>query len=143
MLYRKASPTPPRLLLRIVAGAGAGAMLGAVACSSSSLSGVTAAPHDGGDTSLDGTDGTDADDTSCHGFCVGVGSVAVPPGEDASDQDVFRPMGSYGQLPDASDAGYVPLGSDAGYVAPDDAAQDLDAAGPCHPVCGLIIRPDQ
>src|ERR1019366_9717200 len=59
MLYRKASPTPPRLLLRIVAGAGAGAMLGAVACSSSSLSGVTAAPHDGGDTSLDSADGTD------------------------------------------------------------------------------------
>ena len=34
MLYRKAAPNPPRLLLRIAATAGAGALLGAAACSS-------------------------------------------------------------------------------------------------------------
>ena len=39
MIYRKAPPQPGRLLLRVVAVAGAGAVLGVVACSSSSSSG--------------------------------------------------------------------------------------------------------
>src|SRR5450432_1655432 len=48
MLYRKAPPTPPRLLLRIVATAGAGALLGFTGCSSSStVNGVVVSPEAG------------------------------------------------------------------------------------------------
>src|SRR5579859_5013119 len=41
MLYRTAAPTPPRLLLRI---AGAGAVVGAVACSSTGAHGLVPSP---------------------------------------------------------------------------------------------------
>jgi hypothetical protein len=48
MIYRKAPPQPGRLLLRVVAMAGASAVAGAVACSSSGAVGSVPEPGDGG-----------------------------------------------------------------------------------------------
>ena len=46
MLYRKVPPSPPRLLLRIVATAGTSALLGAAACSSTSSGPIAIMPGD-------------------------------------------------------------------------------------------------
>jgi hypothetical protein len=69
MIYRKAPPQPGRLLLRVVAVAGAGAVLGVVACSSGSSGlqqmGFAANPDAGGDSGDSGfmgaTDGGGSD----------------------------------------------------------------------------------
>jgi hypothetical protein len=45
MLYRKAPPQPPRLLLRVVAVAGSGTLLAAAACTMSTSSGSIGNPY--------------------------------------------------------------------------------------------------
>ena len=142
MLYRKSPPTPCTLLLRIVHTAGAGALLGATACGSSSAlgsapvppssddSGVDAAgpcgggpcgimvmPHDAGDTGTDGAGEPDERlDGNDAGPCGGgfCGTVAMPDASNASS-------------------------GDGGGDASSDSA--TDAHGPCNP-CGLILNPD-
>jgi hypothetical protein len=112
MHYRKSSPNPPRLLLRIVAAAGAGAVVSA--CSSGSGQGdgshvfgsAPAVPSDGGEE-------------ACNGFSeCGGGSTYVPPPMDAAlvdaapDHEVF------------------------------DGSADGDAELPCGTgVCGSIVSP--
>jgi hypothetical protein len=78
MVYRKSPPRPPRLLLRVVAAAGAGALLGATACSSNSpIEGsLPAVPNDSGaDHSAGGGVAPCADG--------GCGIVVSPEGGDA------------------------------------------------------------
>jgi hypothetical protein len=122
MLYRKTAPTPPRLLLRIVATVGAGALLGVAACSSSTSSGsVPSAPTDAAD---------EAD------FVDSAGSIANP-FLDATLPCGGGPCGSVAHLPDAGDGGDLPPdASDTGVDAPDDVTH-------CGGVCGVIVRPDQ
>lgn len=62
MIYRKAPPHPPRMLLRVAAAAGATVVLGASAC------GSTAGPESAGVVDS-GSDGGD-EITVCHGVCV-------------------------------------------------------------------------
>jgi hypothetical protein len=79
MVYRKSPLRPPRLLLRIAATAGAGAMLsvGVAACGSSAgVDGVAALPpEDSGADHMDG-DGAAPCETGC-------GIVVSPEGGDA------------------------------------------------------------
>jgi hypothetical protein len=142
MLYRKSPPTAPRLLLRIVATAGAGALLAMTGCSSSSSEGSATTPPS--DASAD-----DAVTPVCGSGLV-CGSLAAPPpdGGDSEDAGATGPCGGHvcgtialpqdaGDL-DAAD-GHAPVtGGDTG--APTDASDD--ATGPCHPVCGIIVAPD-
>lgn len=114
MLYRKAPLQPTRLLLRVVAGAGAGALL---ACSSSSA-GV-------------------AEDPCTHGACdSGVVEASAEGGSDAHD-DVF--YGSVDGSPpaeggsDAHDDHVV-----VGVVPNGDGGQDASADGPV----GVVVHPD-
>jgi hypothetical protein len=137
MLYRKAPPTPPRLLLRIIATAGVGALVGTAGCSSAAANGTTTLPPS------DASD--DAPMMEVHGI------VTNP---DASDPCNGFPCGGFVVDPDASLAcgdsrlcGAVILREDAGdAMAPEDAAEDAapleDASGPCHP-CGVVVRPDE
>src|SRR5579859_5373441 len=66
MLYRKSSPQPARLLLRIVSTSGAGALLGLAACGGADLTGGAPIPPQ-----------PDASDESPVGGGV-VGVVAMP-----------------------------------------------------------------
>ena len=143
MLYRKASPTPPRLLLRIVATAGAGALLGMTACSSSSSNGVGPnPPTDAADEGVNlGVDGGVADLDAFMGLvaypdatlaCGGgpCGSVALPPdGGDAG-----------GLVPDA-DAEASPV--DASFDGADTGVDSPDAIAHCGGVCGVIVHVDE
>jgi hypothetical protein len=66
MIYRRSPHRPPRLLLRVVAGAGAIATIAsAAACGSLSVppEGVASMPEDAGDAGPDGT--------ACLGLCDG------------------------------------------------------------------------
>ena len=130
MLYRKASPRPPRLLLRIAATAGASALVGVAACSSSS---------DSPSSRL-------------------TGSVVSPPADDAGDaaSNPVTIMTGIMANPDATACGGGVCGSvvmpqdggDAGDFAPDaeNDAESMDATDDvthCGGVCGVIVRPDQ
>jgi hypothetical protein len=135
MLYRKASPTPPRLLLRIVATAGAGALLGMTACSSSSSNGVGPSPP------------TDAADEA--EFDAFSGSVTNPP--DATLPCGGGPCGGLIILPqDGGDAGAPASDADA-EASPEDASPDAadasvdspDAIAHCGGVCGVIVHVDE
>ncbi len=53
MIYRKLPPVPPRLLLRVVATAGAGALLGIAACGGTSFMGSIVQPETDRDASED------------------------------------------------------------------------------------------
>ncbi len=141
MLYRKASPTPPRLLLRIVATAGAGALLGMAACSSSSSNGVGPSPP------------TDAADEA--EFDASSGSVTNPP--DATLPCGGGPCGSVALPPDGGDAGGLvpdadaeasPVdasfdGSDASFDGSDASVDSPDAIAHCGGVCGVIVHVDE
>jgi hypothetical protein len=141
MLYRKAPPTPPRLLLRIVATVGAGALLGMAGCASSSSNGVGPnPPTDAADEALNlGVDGGGADLDVFMGLvgdatlpCGGgpCGSVALPPdGGDAG-----------GLLPDA-DADASPV--DASFDGSDASVDSPDAIAHCGGVCGVIVHVDE
>jgi hypothetical protein len=131
MLYRKSSPNPPTLLLRIVATAGAGALLGAAACRSSAPGSVPIVPSDSG--------------SEAQGPCGGggpCGTVVMPP--DSGNEATVG--GGVVVSPDSGADAHVP--PDAGneatvgggvLVSPDSGA---DAHGLCNPVCGLLIRPE-
>jgi hypothetical protein len=135
MLYRKAAPNPPRLLLRIAATAGAGALLGAVACSSTSSGSVAAPPTDSGDQG-----DVDMSGSSSSG---GSGSMPIVTGVLPSPH------------PDAAGCGGGPCGvmvrppddaGDASDLAPDavsDAEIAPDDVAHCGGVCGVIVHLDQ
>jgi hypothetical protein len=122
MLYRKSSPYPPRLLLRIVAAAGTGALVGA--CSSSS----------GGEPQVYGSVinpyNEAGDEMPVGGGSVSHGLVGMPP--DASndhDADAALPcgIGVCGSIAQpAADAG--------------DGSSDAEAAEVGFP--GLVIHPE-
>ena len=146
MLYRKLSPRPPRLLLRIVATAGTGTLLGIVACGtdSATFNGTLASPGP------DAAHVPSADDASIGmggflGMAVGVvdASVLDDAGGDAADG---------ARLDDASPV--KDSGEDAGSDATKDASDDAqvsdgaikDAADEgdvlhCPPVCGVVVHP--
>jgi hypothetical protein len=131
MLYRKAAPTPPRLLLRIAATAGAGALLGAAACSSvGEPHGLVPMPN---------------------------GLVANPPADAADQGDSEGTPIMTGVLPNPNPGpcGGGPCGTialpaadagDAGETAPDavsDAEIAPDDVAHCGGVCGVIVHLDQ
>jgi hypothetical protein len=123
MIYRKHSPTPPRLLLRIVGTAGAGALLGAAACSSSS-----APPVVMGVVPNVETDGAASDAAPVVAM---TGSVACLP--DATDGVVGCPDTS----PDASADAHLQVVTGI-VVSPSDASID-DANSQV--VTGLVVSP--
>jgi hypothetical protein len=137
MLYRKAPPIPPRLLLRIVATAGAGALLGMAACSSSSSNGVGPSPP---------TDA--ADETELDASRIVTGLVANPP--DATLPCGGGPCGSVALPPDGGDAGGLVPDAD-GEASPLEASLDgsdadvesPDAIAHCGGVCGVIVHVDE
>jgi hypothetical protein len=113
MRYRKAPITPPRLLLRIVGTAGAGALLGVAACSSSISSdsapittGIVVTGDAGGDASADAAAfymGIGVP-PPCNGCQMTTGVVAYTPDAstdgaalpgDASDDAIFNGIGPY------------------------------------------------
>jgi hypothetical protein len=101
MIYRKASPQPTRLLLRIVAGAGAGALLGATAC--------------GGDDSsnhhiLNGTLVMPSSGSSEGGADVSHPVGVVPFNEGGISGIVIMPVGG-GIQPEPEDAGHMLTGA--------------------------------
>ena len=137
MLYRKAPPTPPRLLLRIVATAGAGALLGMTACSSSSSNGVGPSPP---------TDA--ADEAEFDASPIVTGLVANPP--DATLACGGGPCGSVALPPDGGDAGgLVPDADaeaspvDASFDGSDASVDSPDAIAHCGGVCGVIVHVDE
>jgi hypothetical protein len=134
MLYRKSSPNPPRLLLRIVATAGAGALVGAAACSSSEPSGpcgggpcgtVVLVPDSGLDAGTPDAQSADATAEAEAGQGPGGGG----------------PSGSVAAPPDAGDGGESEAGTVVGgglFPKPDAEAE----SGPCGGgPCGVIIMP--
>ncbi len=141
MLYRKAPPNPPRLLLRIAATAGAGALVQMAACTSTSSMGPNSDSPDASESDVLGV-------VDASGFDV-FGSASLP---DASESDAFQGVGS-SRSPDASesDAGDLDAPDSRGYVddtgilsSPDvDAADARPETGPCNPVCGLIVHVDE
>jgi hypothetical protein len=126
MLYRKSSPQPPRLLLRIVAAASAGAVVGAC----------------GGSGGPNGTNG-------------GVGSMGLPP-SDASEEQAFVVGGGTmitgviaaptpdGGATDAEPGASDAQSSDAQSSEAGDAhdAGDAQFVGGGTVVSGLVIAPD-
>jgi hypothetical protein len=132
MLYRKVAPNPRRLLLRIVATAGAGALLGVTSCASSEQHGLL--PEAPQDAAVDGS-------SACHPC----GSLANPPDDAEADASQVTPMG-FVPCPTGvcGSAPYSPDGGDAGAEAGPD-AEALDAADDvvhCGGVCGVIVHID-
>lgn len=125
MIYRKAPPQPSRLLLRVVAVAGAGAVTGLVACSSSSApsgEGFLQYPPDGGHDA-----GTDA--------FVGGGTVANP------DSGVMGMVDGHAPADAQSDVvnGLVPnpdggLDAEPGDAESDGSTEDV--------ITGVVVNPD-
>ncbi|HTB72592.1 MAG TPA: hypothetical protein VK762_05095 [Polyangiaceae bacterium] len=146
MLYRKLPPRPPRLLLRIVATAGTGALLGVVACGtdSTTFNGTIASPGP------DATRAPPADDASIGmggflGMAAGSvdASVLDDTGGDATDGarlDDASPVEDSGedegsdQTQDASDDAQVSDG------AIKDAADEGNVLH-CPPICGVVVHP--
>jgi len=125
MLYRKAPPGPPRLLLRIVATAGAGALLGFTGCSSDSGSPVDSGSAVGPEGGLLPNVASDASDDSAPVVFSSSGGIMIRPDDDASPPDAEAGLDV--SSPDAFDGS-------------GDATDD--ATAPCHP-CGVVVRPDQ
>jgi hypothetical protein len=123
MLYRKAPPRPTKLLLRVVAVAGAGALLGAAACSSSDSVGSSVLAPDASDDHASGgsVDGGHYD-----------GPNGVVPNPDGGDEHVVTGLVDGGE--DASDDHVVSGAVDGGIVVNPDASDD----GPV----GVIVHPD-
>ncbi len=120
MIYRKAPPQPPRLLLRIVVGAGASVLLGATACGSDNGPGpeghgsVTNVPSSGSDVG--------------GGFH---GSVVMP---DADGGDAASQMMTTGVAPG------MPQGPEGD--ASEEASMTVGGGvSPCHP-CGTVPLPE-
>jgi hypothetical protein len=135
MLYRKAAPNPPRMLLRIVASTGA--LLCVTACESQQISGLSVLPSDAAtDAEVDGDQ-----------FCCG-STIGVPPGPDAGILS-FPPGPDAGILsfpPDAGDAGdSSDVPGDAESLG-DTGAGSSDATDDvthCGGFCGVVVHPDE
>jgi hypothetical protein len=136
MLYRKAPPNPPRLLLRIVATAGAGALLGMPACGGmTNIEGLTISPTDAGE------------DGESDAQPIFTGLLANSPDANSSVCGANLVCGSVALLPDGGDAGLdapedARAAGDAGDVRD---AEGLDAADDvvtCGGVCGVIVHID-
>jgi hypothetical protein len=153
MLYRKSSPNPPTLLLRIVATAGAGALLGAAACGGSTAMGSIAipdsdagrdaagpglpAPCNGGPCGSVVMPTTDSGEAGFVGF-VGGGVVVNP--DSGSDSQVPCNGGPCGVVVMPHDAGEAATVGGGIVVSPDAGA---DARGPCGGgFCGVMIHPE-
>jgi hypothetical protein len=108
MIYRKAPLQPPRLLLRIVAGAGAGVLLGTTACGSDTSGGVY------GGVVMPGDAGSDAREA-----VVVTGLSPAPPRDagDAGEEAAAVPFDDGGFL------GVVVMPGGGIQPAPDDAGQ--------------------
>jgi hypothetical protein len=142
MIYRKSSPTPPRLLLRIVATAGAGTLLAVAACSSRGAEGLSPdAPTDASDTdgasSFGGSMVNPDAALNCGdegSACYGGGGIFIfpPDGGDAGDGDAAMSPDADADVLDGSPVDAAEASADA----------TSDAAGPCHP-CGVVVRPDE
>ena len=145
MHYRRSSPNPPRLLLRIVAAAGAGAVVGA--CSSGS--GPGSHPLGLADSA------PDAGDNCCPG-AVDTGASDIPDASADTDAELHCGIGVCGSIvePDADgvpgDGGGNDCGScfvggglfDTGGSYVPDGGTDADAALCGVGVCGIVIAPD-
>ncbi len=146
MLYRKVPPSPPRLLLRIVATAGTGALLGAAACSSTSSGSIAG----GSITNMPSDDASDASN-AVMGFgaypCYEDASACVDAAGPITNPDEGGPCngglcGAVGMIMPGGDAG------DAGEPAMDASSdgESLDATDDgtvhCGGVCGVIIHID-
>ena len=161
MLYRKSSPNPPTLLLRIVASAGASAILGTAACSGTdpvmgSVASIPDSGHEQPNVGQGGQPPGSADSgTPGTGPCGGgpCGTVAMPPAGDASVAPCNGgPCGTV-VMPPADDAGkgpcnggpcgtvVMPPADDAGKLGggggPDDAGKGPCNGGPC----GTVVMP--
>ncbi len=129
MLYRRSSPNPPTLLLRIVASAGASAIVGTAACSGTDpVMGSVASVADSGDEPV----------------AYVTGSLAMPPPDaDASGGPCNGgPCGTVAMPPPDADAGSGPCnGGPCGTVAMP--PSDADAgSGPCNGgPCGTVAMP--
>jgi hypothetical protein len=140
MLYRRSPLRPPKLLLRAVATAGVGTLVGVAACSSSTSNGSVAnAPSDTSDAS-----DQDAPFLGCEGVCG-----FVLDRDACTVENGCETLGVSPAIP--RDAGEP---HDAGPLADADAGPTTDAtdgsggdgsteAGPCNPVCGIIVHPDE
>jgi hypothetical protein len=128
MIYRKQSPTPPRLLLRIVGTAGAGTLLSVAACGSNPPPDVFMGSVPNGDTSNDG--GVDS------ASFIGEGSVANPPGSVACPPDGSDVVGCPGTFPDASDDA-----TDHGITGSVACPPDASGIQGCPVVAGLVVSP--
>jgi hypothetical protein len=155
MIYRKAPPQPPKLLLRIVSAAGAGVLVGAAACggvADSQIHGsVVQTPDDSGDSIGDENAWGASSGHGCNsgvcppfpgatsgtGFVVGVTPNVPPDAGDASDVDVVGIDAGIRISPDAGDASV----SDANDHDAPMVDATSDANGGCH-VLGICIRPD-
>jgi hypothetical protein len=149
MMYRKAPPQPPKLLLRIVSAAGAGVLVGAAACGgvadSQIYGSVVQTPDDSGHgVGSSGSSGDAGGDESYHGElgssgapgCDGFCGVSPAP-DDASEMDVVGIDAGILISPDGGDAGV----SDATDKDAPIADADVDVTNGCH-VLGICIRPD-
>jgi hypothetical protein len=142
MLYRRSPLSPPKLLLRVIATAGVGTLLGVAACSSSSATPDSQNLGPEGSAGIVPSDASDEEVTvGCLGFC----GIAVQP--DACGNPGCEPSGSVYVPPEAGepdDASPV-TDADAGPAtdAASDASTDDGSTGPCHPVCGIIVHPDE
>jgi hypothetical protein len=144
MIYRKAAPNPPRLLLRIVASAGAGALLGVAACGPSDAPGsIVSVPH----ASDAATDAEVDGDQFAAGFCCG-SVVGAPPGI-SPDGGILSYPADGGILSYPADAGDAGDSSDAPGDAEslgDTGAGSSDATDDvthCGGFCGVVVHPDE
>ena len=145
MLYRKSSPNPPRFLLRIVATAGASALLTAAACVGDT-GGSTGNPNPDAEApgippcGAGGVCGVVPLPTSDSGF-VGGGSLPAP--TDAGLEARTGPCGGgpCGVVAMPQDAGEASIVGDGTMPSADSGA---DAhGGPCNGgPCGVIIHPE-
>jgi hypothetical protein len=156
MLYRRTPPNPPRLLLRIVATAGAGALLGVAACSSSSDS--AGPPGVAGFPPADAADDGESDANQIMtgivanpdatigcggslGVCGSVGYIPQDGGEDANP-DATGPCGE-SPCP-MIDGGILVMPYDGGEGIVDAAILDAtEDVAHCGGFCGVIVHPDQ
>jgi hypothetical protein len=138
MLYRKSSPTPPTLLLRIVVTAGASALLGTAACSGVSDVPPGAQQFDGSGNIPSPDLGLDASTPGNPGQCNGApcaGGSTPQSGHDAAAPTVVPPPAQ------VEDAGKGPCsGGPCGSIVmppPEDAGKAPCNGGPC----GSVVMP--
>ena len=148
MIYRKSSPNPPTFLLRIVASAGASALLGTAACSGTDpVMGSVASVADSGDERpVEGVaglapnpqGGQGGDDATAPpvGQCLGIcGSATISPDADAGGPCNGGPCGAVAMPPDAG-SGKPCNGGPCGTIVmppPDDAGQIITGSLPAPP----------